>query len=75
MVTVCETVYVDVEASEFKDDDLIEELESRGYTVFDGGDFASFVTAVDALRQGRKEEGFILLERAIPELKGLLIKG
>lgn len=72
MVTVCETVYVDVEASEFKDKELVDELVSRGYTVFDGGDFASFVAAVAALRQGNRAEAFIMLERAFPDLKGLL---
>ena len=72
MVTVCETVYVDVEASEFKDKELIDELVARGYTVFEDGDSTSFTAAVDALRQGNKAEAFIMLERAFPALKGLL---
>lgn len=72
MVTVCETVYVDVEANEFKDKELIDELVARGYTVFKDGDSTSFTAAVDALRQGNKAEAFIMLERTFPALKGLL---
>ena len=67
-----ETV-VDVDLDDFTDEDLIDEVESRGYVVLGDGDPDLFEAARVALLQGRKEEGFILLERAIPDLKGLLV--
>ena len=66
-------VDIDVDFEDFKDDELIEELVSRGYMVLEKGEGHTFEAALDALRQGRKEEAFILLERAIPDLKGLLV--
>lgn len=68
-------VGIDVDLEDFKDDELIEELVSRSFMVLEEGEGHTFEAAVDALRQGRREEGLILLERAIPELKGLLLKG
>lgn len=66
-------VDIDVDLDDFKDEELVEELLDRGYAVLDGGENHWFEAAVAALRQGRKEEGFILLERCLPELKGLLV--
>ena len=66
-------VDIDVDFEDFKDDELIEELVSRGFMVLEDGEGHAFDAALDALRQGRKEEAFILLERAIPDLKGLLV--
>jgi hypothetical protein len=40
-VTVDTTVDVDVELTDFNDDDLIEELEDRGYKIFDEEDETS----------------------------------
>lgn len=72
MPTYTTEVDIDVDLGDFKDDELVEELISREFMIFENGNGHTFQAAVDALRQGRKEEGFILLERAIPELKGLL---
>lgn len=68
-------VNIDVDLEDFKDDELIEELVSRGFMVLEEWEGHTFEATLDALRQGRREEGLILLERAIPELKGLLLKG
>lgn len=67
------TIEIDINFDKFKDDELIEELVSRGFMVLEEGEGHAFEAALDALRQGRKEEAFILLERAIPDLKGLLV--
>jgi len=67
------TVYVDVELDECSDEELVTEVERRGYAVFDDVDADLLPAAVDALRRGDKQEGFILLERAITTLKGLLL--
>lgn len=72
MPTYTTEVDIDVDLGDFKDDELVEELISREFMILENGNGHTFQAAVDALRQGRKEEGFILLERAIPELKGLL---
>lgn len=66
------TIEIDIDFDKFKDDELIEELVSRGFMVLEEEEGHTFEAALDALRQGRKEEAFILLERAIPDLKGLL---
>lgn len=65
-------VDIDFDFDKFDDAELIEELVSRGFMVLDEHEGRTFETAVAALRQGNKAEAFILLERAIPELKGLL---
>lgn len=67
------TIEIDIDFDKFEDDELVEELVSRGFMVLEEGEGHTFEAAVDALRQGRKEEAFILLERAIPDLKGLLV--
>lgn len=73
MPTYTTEVDIDVDFEDFKDDELIEELVSRGFMVLEEGEGHTFEAALDALRQGRKEEAFILLERALPDLKGLLV--
>lgn len=75
MPTYTTEVNIDVDLEDFKDDELIEELVSRDFMILGNDNGHTFQAAVAALRQGRKEEGLILLERAIPELKGLLLKG
>lgn len=73
MPTYTTEVDIDVDFEDFEDDELIEELVSRGFMVLEEEEVHTFDAALDALRQGRKEEAFILLERAIPDLKGLLV--
>lgn len=80
-------IYVDL--GDFDADELVSALEGQGFIIFEEKHFEKNLkehgyavvttfeldTAMAALRQGRREEGLILLERAIPELKGLLLKG
>ncbi len=72
MPTFEQTVYVDVDADDFDDDDLIDELERRGYTVTkDPAADASFVNVAWNIQRGNLKEALILLERELPELKGI----
>ena len=72
MPTYSQTVYVDVEMDEFDDDDLIDELESRGYTVTkDPAADACFVDVAWNIQRGNLKEALILLERELPELEGI----
>lgn len=89
-VTYTTEVDVDVDLDDIDADDLASALEDKGYFVIKNDkdiekrlidqlgvetiDVQELDTIVAALRQGRKEEGFILLERAFPTLKGLLLR-
>jgi hypothetical protein len=64
----------------FDDDDLIEELESRGYLVEKNGyksvdadvrDVRDVRDVMWHFKNGRKKDALILLERIYPELYGL----
>jgi hypothetical protein len=72
MPTFSETVYIDVDAGDFDDDDLIDELENRGYTVTkDPAADACFVDVEWHIQRGELKEALILLERQVPDLKGI----
>lgn len=63
----------DAELDDFDDDDLIEELEDRGYRVVKNGE-ANNQEIEDVMwhfKSGRKLDALILLERIYPELYGL----
>lgn len=80
-------VDIEVDLEDFEADELVSALEGQGFIIFEEKHFEENLkehgyavvttleldTAVAALRQGNKAEAFILLERAIPDLKGLLI--
>ena len=82
-------VDIEVDLGDFDADELVSALEGQGFIIFEEkhfeGDLKKYgyavVTTLEldaaaaALRQGRREEGLILLERAVSELKGLLLKG
>lgn len=82
-------VSIEVDLEDFDADELVSALEGQGFIIFEEKHFEKSLkehgyavvtsfeldTAVAALRQGRREEGLILLERAVSELKGLLLKG
>lgn len=40
--TIYTEVEVDVDISDFDDDDLVDELESRGYTIVDNDDYNGY---------------------------------
>jgi hypothetical protein len=58
----------EVYLSDFEDDELIEEIQSRGYTVEEEPDL---VEVAWRLRRGDVKEALILLERKVPELAGI----
>lgn len=77
-VTVNTDVDVDVELEEFDTDDLIEEIESRGYAVCDKDEKKALHTFSDDMedviwefKRGQPLEALIRLERAFPELYGI----
>ena len=64
----------DAEIEDFDDDDLIEELESRGYIVTKKETEhldSEIEDVVWHFRNGRKKDALIVLERIYPELYGL----
>lgn len=64
----------DAEIEEFEDDDLINELESRGYIVREKKEDHLDQEIEDVVwyfKSGRKKDALIILERIYPELYGL----
>lgn len=81
MPTFTKEVYVDVdidvEADEFDDDELIEELEDRGYTVFKNltqQEETDLCIVAWLLDLNKTEEALIMLERMLPQLNGITHK-
>lgn len=69
MPTFEQTVYVDIDFADLDEDDLIEELESRGFYV---GKEEPDITSVEQYwNQGNRKEALVLLERKFPELIGI----
>lgn len=65
---------VDFDIDDFDDDDLIEEIESRGYKVLmeDQEDQQPEIQeAIWRYKNGYIEDAMILLERRFPELYGI----
>ena len=60
--------YVHVDMDDFDDDDLIVELESRGYVVRDKPELHDVIWNY---KNGRIKEAMIMLERSVPELYGI----
>lgn len=63
-----ERVEIDVDLSEWEDEELIEEIRSRGYQVDKEPDM---ISAEYNWQRGAKKEALILLERQFPEFIGL----
>lgn len=70
--------YVDIDPGDFGDDDLIKELEARGYIVSDDEydepnivDKGLMEDLIWRYKSGYIEDALIILERMIPELKGI----
>jgi hypothetical protein len=64
------SINVDVYLDDFDDDDLIEELEGRGYTV-DKEEDNYLQEVIDWYKRGDVKEALIQLERIEPELFGI----
>lgn len=73
MPTYSKTVYVDVDLDDFDDEDLAEELESRGYMVSEKNaePELDIVSIEQYWNRGDKKEALVLLERKFPELIGI----
>ena len=73
MPTYSRTVYVDIDLDDFDDEDLAEELESRGYMVSEKNaePELDIVSIEQYWNRGDKKEALILLERKFPELIGI----
>jgi hypothetical protein len=70
MPTFEQTVYVDVDFGDLDEEDLIEEIESRGFFVV--SEQQHDIIAVEYhWNRGDKKEALILLERKFPELIGI----
>ena len=77
-VSVYKEVEVDVDVEDFDTSDLIEEIESRGYSVCDKNQKKVLHTFADDMdeviwryKTGYIEDAMILLERSFPELYGI----
>ena len=72
MAYFTQTVEVDVDIDEFDDEEIIDYMKCRGYTVTrDPAADASFVDVVWNIERGNLKEALIQLEREVPELKGI----
>lgn len=72
MPTVETTVYVDVDFDDLDEQDLIDELESRGFTVTENKIPELDIVSIEQYwNQGNRKEALILLERKFPELIGI----
>jgi hypothetical protein len=70
MPTFEQTVYVDVDLDNFDDQELIEEVEARGFYVSDG-DHNDIIAIEYHWNRGDKKEALVLLERKFRELRGI----
>ena len=70
-------VRVDIDLRQLDDDELIEELEDRGWDIPDKKDKSHIINAelakdmVDWFRRGNANEALIILERIYPEMHGI----
>jgi hypothetical protein len=72
MAYFTQTVEVDVDLDDFDDEEIIDYMDSRGYTVTkDPAADACFVDVAWHIQRGNLKEALILLERELPELKGI----
>ena len=68
------TKYVDLDLDDVDDDDLIEEIVSRGYTVLaedQEDEHPEIQEAIWRFKTGYIEDAVLLLERRFPDLYGL----
>jgi hypothetical protein len=70
MPTFEQTVYVDVDFGDLDEEDLIEEIESRGFFVV-SEQHHDIIAVEYHWNRGDKKEALILLERKFPELIGI----
>jgi len=72
MATFTETVYIDIDLSDFDEDEIVEHLEHKGYTVSKNPEEQFDIISIEEYwNQGNRKEAIILLEREFPELIGI----
>lgn len=71
MATFTETVYIDVDLSDFDEDEIVEHLEYKGYTVSKNVKDSDIDSIEQYWNQGNRKEALVLLEREFPELIGI----
>lgn len=71
MPTFEQTVYVDVDLGDLDEDELIKELEDRGFYVGKQEQEPDITEIELDWNQGNRKEALILLEREFPELRGI----
>jgi hypothetical protein len=71
-------VRVDIDLRELDDDELIEELEDRGWVILDKKEKVTLIEKQDLekdmiewFRRGNAKEAMILLERIYPDMRGI----
>jgi hypothetical protein len=71
-------VNVDIDLRELHDDELIEELEDRGWVVLDKNHKEIMIDEenlekdmIDWFRRGNAKEALIALERIYPDMRGI----
>ena len=71
MATIEQTVYVDVDLDDFDEEDLIKELEDRGFYVGKEEPEPEITSVEQYWNQGNRKEAMVLLERKFPQLIGI----
>ena len=71
MATFTETVYIDVDLSDFDEDEIVEHLEYKGYTVSKNVKDSDIDSIEQCWNRGNRKEALTLLEREFPELIGI----
>ena len=71
MPTLEQTVYVDVDLDDFDEEDLIKELEDRGFYVGKEEPEPEITSVEQYWNQGNRKEAMVLLERKFPQLIGI----
>lgn len=64
-------VEVDVDMDDFNDEDLIDELETRGYNVSRKYKIDDIENVIDWYKRGNIKEALIQLEKIVPNLYGI----
>ena len=71
MATFTETVYIDVDLSDFDEDEIVEHLEYKGYTVSKNVKDSDIDSIEQYWDRGNRKEALVLLEREFPKLIGI----
>lgn len=63
-----EHVEINIGLDEWEDEELIDEVKARGYTVEEDSEFTEIIRRWST---GDRKEALFLLERELPELRGI----